>query len=253
MMTETTTTLAERIARVMGTIKSVERDAHNKWDDYRYASADAVYDALRPLLAEAGLRVDNSIGNIESISHRGTDFLILPVTLWLTDGVDDTSASNWPVPLQTAGKKGVRLTPQMIGAAVTYAEKYYLRAVFCLATGEPDADADKEAEVEPEAATPPPAPVSLVLDGLKITTDQGETLLSWAQDGGRAAQTVLYKFLTELIADPKSDAEAALTMNLTAIKAIIPSRGRSVLAGMMESAKMGAEIVERMKSDGGAE
>ena len=43
--------IAERIAAVMAEVGRVERDARNAHANYDYASADAVYDAVRPLLA----------------------------------------------------------------------------------------------------------------------------------------------------------------------------------------------------------
>lgn len=245
-MAESERSLVARVAAAMAEIKAVPKRGENKFAGYTYATADDVYDALRPILARHEITVSQRVHGIETIAHRGVEFLVLYVATFL-DG--DDIADPVPVPLNTTGKKGVRLDAQAVQAALTYAEKYFLRGRFLVATGDPDIDAEAPQEIEAPVPTEAAPDATIVLDGHRMVMDTGETLLSWAQDGGRPAQTAVYRYTTDLITERPDEHETILDANMTALVAIIPRKGRLVLANAMQSAGMEPELIERLIAD----
>ena len=127
-------TITERIAAVMVAVGTIERDAKNTFANYSYSSADAVYDAVRRLLGEHGLVVRQTSLPLQVQQVGDKAHMYLPVSTFF-EGEDPQP----PVPIPVA-----RFDAQAIQAAFTYAQKYWLRGVLCLSTGEPDADCKRD-------------------------------------------------------------------------------------------------------------
>ena len=242
-----TPTLSARIASVMADIRTVPKRGENKFAHYHYATADDVYDALRPILAKHGLTVWQKIHGIREFEHKGVAFLIMDVATGL-DGEDPDTILPTPVPLNTAGTKGVRLDAQAIQAALTYAQKYYLRSRFLLATGDPDADADApqvvDASKQPEAKAKARQArtkrtavekISYTLDGVAIMGELGEVLTAHsplADDWAKPQQTALYMLLHKNAQAAHDDVPLILAHNRDLIVRGIPYPGRIGLAGI---------------------
>ena len=124
----------QRIAKAMKNIDEVEKDALNRHQNYRYASADSVFRAVRQAFAEAGLAI--------SIQERNPKI----VTKDSGKGAKQYFETNYAISVDN----GISyedvfmfvpyLGPQSIQAARTFALKYYLRAKFLIPTGETDSD-----------------------------------------------------------------------------------------------------------------
>ena len=233
--------IQEKVSAVMAEIKKIPHDSENRWAGYRYASADAVYLALRPIMAKHGLAVRHTCSEPVPLSHRDAEFLILPVSVgW--EG-DEYTAHHY-VPLNTAGKKGVTLSAQDMQAAITYAVKYFLRTRLLLDTGEPDADDSVRQDVVPN---PEPAAFPR-LQGKTIAMSDGSGVAETVQAGGRKAAAALFTFVKSIIAT-NDERDEIVAINLPLIKACIPAAGWLALAGEMERAGMAADLIAEFKSN----
>ena len=125
------------IAKVMADAKAMKHDSTNKFAGYTYASADTVFEQIRPIMAKHGLAVETQIEGMRNFAHRGIDFAILDVGVRF---VGEPQFCVHPVPLNTGSQKGVRMDAQLLQAAITYAIKYFLRGRLLLSTGDIDAD-----------------------------------------------------------------------------------------------------------------
>ena len=248
-------TITDRVCAVMAEAKAVRRDSSNRFAKYDYASADAVYDAVRPLLAKHGLGVRHEIEPIEKMEHRGVEFLILPIGVWLesTDGAE--AIAHYRIPLNTSGQKGVRLDPQVIQAATTYAVKYFIRSRFLLNTGDPDADAAQPQEV-PATETkqaPPDKPKSadgeLVLDGNKLVRSDGQDIMQWIEAAGRAASTAVYIYANRVLSEKQGQWQAVIAENMPVWKAAIPHKGRLVIGNTLKATDINPTAIEQLLDD----
>ena len=177
--------ISERIAAVMAEVGRVERDARNAHANYDYASADAVYDAVRPLLAKHGLVVRQQCAPLLDGTVDGVVHLCLRVSTYF-DGEECPPPVPVPLPIK-------RFTPQAVQAALTYAQKYFLRGALCLATGEPDADADVPPEPQPAPAKPNLPTPGLGANGEFVLAESGEDAVAWAVRGDKPERAVLYR------------------------------------------------------------
>ena len=152
------------------------------------------------------------------------------------------------MPLNTTGKDKTRLDAQCIQAAMTYAQKYFLRGRFLLNTGDPDADADAPQEVAQPAPSQASKPPALIFDQPSgaIVLDDGQLLDSI--ESSRPLQTALYKFVHEAIVS-SSNRETIIGRNMGNIVAIIPPTGRIALAALMQNNGVPAELISAMKAD----
>ncbi len=142
-MTETNNSQSA-IAAAMAELTRIERDSENKHAGYRYASADAVFDSLRPLLAKHGLIIHCSETAFQVEERNGKFWATARYELKLGDSAPEArTVYGW-------------LTgPQTAGALATYAVKYWLRTKLLLNTGEPDADAEPKRAPRADARPKP--------------------------------------------------------------------------------------------------
>ena len=138
----------------------VERDQRNAHAGYDYASADAIYAHVRDACLAAGVlphQTEQELEFIERTNSRGKPSTWARIT--------------YRVGLQPVGSAPVKMDAwetvtvlvqvtgsQSLGAARTYALKYYLRGKFLLATGDLAEDLDSSApEPLPQPAPKPTA------------------------------------------------------------------------------------------------
>jgi hypothetical protein len=123
--------VASKIIVVARNIKMLHRDKRNNYAEYNYVSVDSFYEALGPIMAEAGLFL--IVDEVSTSAEKG--FLTANYELHL---VSEEGESYGPIRRQVTVKAS---GPQAYASAQSYAEKYFLRQIFKVPTGEQDADA----------------------------------------------------------------------------------------------------------------
>jgi hypothetical protein len=167
MQSEQTADLAAAMAKAQGQMKAATFNKTNPHFKNKYADLAAVIEAIRKPFADNGL----SYTQIMQIREGG---LALVTTLRHATG--QWVASEYPLPM--AAK------PQELGSALTYARRYSLSAIACIA-----ADYDDDAEgahtsgqiastpspIKPEKIAPPVHPVTGEVSPHEIVADGGAT------------------------------------------------------------------------------
>jgi hypothetical protein len=132
--------VAKAVIAVAKQIKQLGRDAKNEWGGWQYASVDAFYGAIGPLMAEAGLFtvVDESAPPTVETRESTNDKGVSKTGKWLTSHYDITlhheSGASWGPIRRTM--MVLASGPQAFGHGVSYVDKYFLRTLFKVPTGE---------------------------------------------------------------------------------------------------------------------
>jgi hypothetical protein len=142
---ETIGKLAESLAKAQAGIKSITKDRTNPHFRNRYATLDAILDAVRPTLAAQGL----SIVQGASESTQGFN-----VETYLVHSSGEYIANVVAVPVSKQDAQGV-------GSAMTYGRRYGVSALLALSTDEDD---DGEAAAKKPAPKPEPKPATMDTD-----------------------------------------------------------------------------------------
>ena len=128
--------IAEAMFSVQKQVKKLTHDSKNDFQSYNYVSIDAYYEAVRPWLNQASLMI---IPNEEeaSISPDGKTYKVRFAFIVMHE-----SGEVWEVPI----KRTVYLQyggAQSCGSALSYAEKFVMRTLFKIPTGEYDPEQDQ--------------------------------------------------------------------------------------------------------------
>ncbi len=158
--------LAVALAKAQGVMKSAILNKVNPHFRSRYADLASVLDAIRQPLSDNGLAITQTV-------HKEEGGLILRTTLHHTSGeaVDSEYPLPWPA------------KPQELGSALTYARRYSISAMVCIAADEDD-DANaangngKVIEVGPPVN---PAQVNELQFALKEANSNLEDFLIWVR------------------------------------------------------------------------
>lgn len=132
--------IALAIVTVMGKIDRLEKNETNPHGNYRYASVDDFYDLVRPLMAEAGLiilplELATSFRTAQT-GDKSRTWLVVKYGFLMTHQ-DGTQWGHMPVRTIMADAS---MGSQAFGAAASYADKFFLRALFRIATGDVEVD-----------------------------------------------------------------------------------------------------------------
>jgi hypothetical protein len=138
MQTENTSDIAAALAKAQGAMVAAKFDKTNPHFKNKYASLAAVIDAVRKPLA------DNGLSYTQTTETRPGGF-VLVTTLRHASG--QWISSEYPLPV---GAK-----PQELGSALTYARRYSLSAIACIAADEDD---DAEGARQSGQTSSAPAP-----------------------------------------------------------------------------------------------
>lgn len=139
--------IAEGVNGVCLNVKKAIKDHRNTHGGgYAYASVDTFYEDMGPLLSEAGLFIMMDEARAESDGK----WLMLTFNIYL---YHKSGKAFGPV-VRTQGV--LANGPQAYAAAQSYAEKYFLRQLFKIPTGEKEADADSQPAKETIPATKKP-------------------------------------------------------------------------------------------------
>lgn len=136
MQSETTAELSTALAKAQAGMKAATFNRTNPHYKNRYADLASVLDAIRKPLADNGLSVT------QTTEIRDGGFVLLTT---LRHATGQWVSSEYPLP--TAAK------PQELGSALTYARRYSLSAIACIAADEDD-DAEGARESGQTASTP---------------------------------------------------------------------------------------------------
>jgi hypothetical protein len=141
--------VAAAVVAVSRNVNKLHRDARNNFAEYNYVSIDSFYEALGPLMAEAG--VFTIVDEVKAIVDKGV--LACEYDIFL---VSEAGEMYGPIKTNVTVKAQ---GPQAYASAKSYAEKYFLRQIFKVPTGEKiDADMhDKDIlpNVEPQVKKMP--------------------------------------------------------------------------------------------------
>lgn len=163
--------IAKAIIAIKKQVKSLRKDEENKFARFQYASVDAFYEAIGPLMAEAGLFVMTEEASTQTDRRETSDDTGRTKTAnWLLTNYELTlyheSGIGWG-PIHRSIMVAAT-GPQAYGAGQSYVEKYFLRGLFKVPTGDTDADSHIQAGLpvprqrprqpipRPPQQTPPP-------------------------------------------------------------------------------------------------
>jgi hypothetical protein len=218
--------IAKAIVKVMGEVKKLGKDADNKHGGYKYVSVDQFFDQIGALMHGAGIFVVVDETGCETAPREATDkYGNVKVSTWLTSHYDisiyhDSGAQFGPV------KRTIQVQatgPQSYGSAISYVEKYFLRSLFKIPTGEQDADADAQEGLpaQPRRVPTPPKPPQtglsqdesqLARDMLLSTLEMAATeadLIDW-QENNKATIGKLMEADRQAVRDAYGDHRQAL-------------------------------------------
>lgn len=148
--------IAAAIVKVMKAVNGqLDKNGFNKHGQYKYATVDDFYDFMRARCADAGLAfiADELEREVIVISEGKAPRLRL---LYAITIVHESGESYSGIERETMV---VADGPQAYGSGQSFVLKYFLRALFMVPTGEPDADAEAAEPLPPSGKKRPNAPV----------------------------------------------------------------------------------------------
>lgn len=183
--------IAAAVVVVMAKAKQLGKDAQNKHGGYAYVSVDKFFESLGPIMAEAGiwLNIEEDSTEIKANDKSGNPWLFVRYELTL---VHKSGAMAPPVHRAIAMPIS---GPQAYGAAQSYVQKQFLRALFQVPTGDKDAD-DAPTDGEPPARTTQAA-APLKPAAKSALADDGDRA---AADSKRSMAEAKYKTIRQQIA-----------------------------------------------------
>jgi hypothetical protein len=113
--------LTQELNRIQRELKA-PKNQKNTFGNYNYRSCEDILEAVKPLLGDCVLTIED---NIEMIGDR----FYVKATAKLSDGISTISASAFA--RESLEKKGMD-TAQITGATSSYARKYALNGLFCI-------------------------------------------------------------------------------------------------------------------------
>lgn len=167
------------LAAIQSTIRDVGHLAktdENKYAKYNYVSIDDYYDKVARTALDHGLSWIISEEKIDA--REGYVIFTYTFDIYHRAQVADDGADSHVLDAVTFSVVHPIQGPQTAGSAASYAEKLFMRTVFKVRTGEPDADAVNPASL----SSPPKAAVGAVETGrMKLDAQMKPTLVPVAQ------------------------------------------------------------------------
>lgn len=155
--------IAKAVVKVMGEVKKLGKDTRNAHGGYNYVSVDQFFDQVGKLMSDAGIWLDvNEVESSIEVRETTDQYGKTKKSAWLAVVFDiyvvhESGAVHGP----RRRHQQVQATgPQSYGSCSAYAEKYYMRNLFKIPTGEQDADQDAQEGLPARARkiAPPPPP-----------------------------------------------------------------------------------------------
>lgn len=131
-------TLTQALSKAQGEFPAIKKDCVNPHFKNRYASLEAILTAVRPVLSKHGIAISSGF------ECNGDGHLKVVTKLHRDGGVLESS-----YPIDTSG-----LNDQKIGSAITYARRYSISALLCIAADDDDdGNAASEAKAKVKMAS----------------------------------------------------------------------------------------------------
>lgn len=137
-------TLYAKLARVTGKVQRIEKNGHNSFHNYDYATATDIYDGVRAALAEENIAF---LPDMVKAEHEGIHTRLEFDMYFCCGDTGAVKVCRWVSEADDKGDKG-------INKAVTFAVKYFLIATFLIATGDIKDDPDADAPAQDKKALP---------------------------------------------------------------------------------------------------
>lgn len=157
--------IAKAITAVCKSVEGLIADQDNKFANYKFVSHDQIKAKAGRLMAENGLIIvaDEVSAEVRE-KHLHCEF-----AFWLyhESGVEYGPIRR-TVQVQASGA-------QAYGSAASYAQKYFVRDLFQIPTGEPDADTDKKIDL-PESPKVKNENSSQLMEEMELSLSKCETL-----------------------------------------------------------------------------
>jgi hypothetical protein len=176
-------TIYEKIIQVQSELKA-PKGKFNSFGKYKYRSAEDILEAVKPVIAKAGLYL-NMTDDIVVIGDR----IYLKATATVHDGSGLSVSSNG-MAREPNEFKGMS-EPQITGSASSYARKYALNGLFGIDESEVDPDHDnkhEEKKQEPKKVEP----VKLTVE--MITAEQMKKMQTMITKTGADPQMIKSKY-----------------------------------------------------------
>lgn len=139
--------VATAINAVMASIERLGKGETNKHGGYKFASVDAFYDAVRPLMAESGLIISADEEGFEVLTTGSEDRPTHWLKMQFVFTLAHISGETWAERPKRSIMVNAAMGAQAFGAAQSYADKQYLRSLFKISTGDPDADSHEQSNL----------------------------------------------------------------------------------------------------------
>jgi ERF superfamily len=220
--------IAKAIVGVMSEVKKLGKEGKNTFQKYNFTSVDQFYEALGPLMAAHGI-FDVAIERESTVAIReaSDDRGVAKASAWLTSSYDfmifhESGVSYGPISrtIQVPATGA-----QSYAAAQSYAEKYFLRGLFKIPTGdvdEVDAGDQRGLPAKPTQPPPPPAPRAVPTRRPGLVSDaQAERIVKLIAETGNTIEAVTQHYKVDRISDITEAHANALEAKL-AMKAIPP-------------------------------
>lgn len=143
-------TLHQALSRIQQALKAPKGQMNN-FGGYKYRSCEDIVEAVKPLLGDCALIIEDEIVLIG-------DRYYVKATATLTNGDPETGASGTAYAREPLEKKGMDVA-QITGASSSYARKYALNGLFCIDDTK-DADSTNTHDKEEKGSKPIKPPVS---------------------------------------------------------------------------------------------
>ena len=128
-------TLVQHMSEIMAIVGYIQKDATNSFQNYTYASAQAVFDKVRKELSERGIAIGGDVELVASeiVGPKLKHLVVAKHTLEFTDGKDTISVSALGEGIDSGDKASMK--------SDTAGVKYCLAKAFLISWGDDDPDA----------------------------------------------------------------------------------------------------------------
>ena len=148
-------------------MRPVATDSYNPQTKSKYASYEALDNALRPIYTEHGFGLSFDTGD-------GAPPLHVRVLCYVSHAGGHSRTYKLDMPADGKGAKGgdVMTLTHATGSGLTYGQRYLLKMIFNIAVGDGDDDGNRAGRAQKQAA-PPPAGFESWWDDLEATAQEG--------------------------------------------------------------------------------
>ena len=168
--------IATAITKITQSLEGLNHDSENKFASYRYVSIDEYYRATRKHLSDNGLII------IPSEEDAGLSPDGKTLKMVFSFHLAHTSGDVWDIPI----RRTVYIPytgAQSCGSAISYAEKFVMRTLFKLPTGENEVETDSPKKLESDAEASVTTPMANDADAFNKSKRGQEPQIDFSYSG----------------------------------------------------------------------